>query len=352
MRTATTRLRTLDALRGVAALCVFVYHAQYPFPAISNPFTRGSWMVVDLFFVLSGYVLADAVGRAGRSIAASASFLRRRIARLLPLHLVVLAFLIVVEAGRLALRHVGLLHPQVAPFSGTMAASAIPPNALLVGSIAGPDLSWNQPSWTTSVQVLVNGAAAGVALLGARVRRGAFALVAIIATGGLWLTLSPTGTITHGPVALLRGTCGFFLGLLLARLPRPAWSVRTWTAIEAVAVVGAVLAMLAERTMLSLHLLPEIALLGAPVWVFAAGAGRISAAITRRPLLVLGRWSFGVYLWHVAVLYVLVLAAERVSRSPIEELPGPTQLALAAAALAASIGAAAVTFRLVERRSG
>jgi peptidoglycan/LPS O-acetylase OafA/YrhL len=350
--TAAPRIRTLDALRGIAALCVFVYHAQYPFPVISNPFTRGSWMVVDLFFVLSGFVLAGAVGRAGSGGRAAITFLRRRVARLLPLHLVVLAFLIAVELGRLALQHAGLLHPQVAPFSGTMAASAIPPNALLVGAVAGPDLSWNQPSWTTSVQVMVNAGAATLALLGPRVRLAAFAATALLAAVGLWLTLTPTGTITHGPVAVLRGGCGFSIGILLARLPHPTLSARLWTVLECIAVVGALLAMLHEPLMTELHLLPEIALLAVPVWVFAAGRGRLGRLIACRPLVVLGRWSFGLYLWHVAVLYVLVLAAERTLHSGVEVLAAPVQLLLVATALVVSVVASATTFRLVERRSG
>ncbi len=350
MRSATTRIETLDGLRGVAALCVFVYHAQYPFPDLSNPFSRGAWMVVDLFFVLSGLVLADSVARAGTNLASVVSFVARRVRRLLPLHLVVLAVLVAVELGRLALRHAGLLHPQVAPFSGTMTSSAIVPNALLVGSLAGPDLSWNEPSWTTSVQVIVNAFVAMVALLGARVRVRAFTLVALVAGTGLWLALSPSATITHGPVALLRGTCGFSLGLLIARLPRPSAPLRRWTVIELLVVAGAVSAMLTQSTMLALHLLPEILLLAAPVWVFAAGRGGVSRLLARRPLLALGRWSFGLYLWHFAVLYVVVLAAERIGRSPVEDLPAAVQVLLAATALALSVVASATTYRLVERR--
>ena len=54
------RFQALDALRGVAALTVMGFHFQGTLPALSNEITRSSWLFVDFFFVLSGFVLAPA----------------------------------------------------------------------------------------------------------------------------------------------------------------------------------------------------------------------------------------------------------------------------------------------------
>jgi len=50
------RFHALDAVRGMAALAVLVYHlsGQKIFP--------GAWVAVDLFFVLSGFVIHHRTG--------------------------------------------------------------------------------------------------------------------------------------------------------------------------------------------------------------------------------------------------------------------------------------------------
>src|SRR3954469_17809756 len=69
----------LDGLRAAAIIAVLIYHAQ-------APFLRGGWLGVDLFFVLSGFLITtilltehDATGsiRLG-------GFYGRRVLRLFP----------------------------------------------------------------------------------------------------------------------------------------------------------------------------------------------------------------------------------------------------------------------------
>lgn len=63
-----SRLKVLDGLRAVAILLVLVRHSlialfmsyQYPLPYIPlfTPFLLNAWCGVDLFFVLSGFLIA------------------------------------------------------------------------------------------------------------------------------------------------------------------------------------------------------------------------------------------------------------------------------------------------------
>lgn len=62
---APARLRTLDILRVVAVLLVMVRHLAPPAPdmpswllTVTSMLIRGGWIGVDLFFVLSGYLVA------------------------------------------------------------------------------------------------------------------------------------------------------------------------------------------------------------------------------------------------------------------------------------------------------
>jgi peptidoglycan/LPS O-acetylase OafA/YrhL len=93
--TSTTqgRLRGLDTLRALAIVWVMLFHLGWRLPAILGPIGRFGWMGVDLFFVLSGYLIGSQLlkpVRDGRRLSL-AQFYRRRAYRILPVFLVVLA---------------------------------------------------------------------------------------------------------------------------------------------------------------------------------------------------------------------------------------------------------------------
>lgn len=83
------RLISLQELRGVAALAVFVYHAQHYslqicHPNANDPLAPLGWLGVQLFFVLSGFFMSQyALGQGGGNI-----FLMRRALRIYPAFLV------------------------------------------------------------------------------------------------------------------------------------------------------------------------------------------------------------------------------------------------------------------------
>jgi peptidoglycan/LPS O-acetylase OafA/YrhL len=54
---ATPRLHGLDALRGIAALCVVAFHAHGVFGGFPHLFAKG-YLAVDFFLMLSGYLMA------------------------------------------------------------------------------------------------------------------------------------------------------------------------------------------------------------------------------------------------------------------------------------------------------
>ncbi len=88
------QMESLTGLRGLAALYVVSFHYLYPARPYSNPFTtfiaNGSF-AVDLFFVLSGFVMAlnySHMFAGGSSKAKYLKFIGRRLARLYPLYFV------------------------------------------------------------------------------------------------------------------------------------------------------------------------------------------------------------------------------------------------------------------------
>lgn len=84
-------IKSLTGLRGVAACWVMLghYHDQYTATNGTDRVFLHSIIAVDMFFILSGFVLAMTYGRRpGASGSAYCSFVWRRIARLVPLNTV------------------------------------------------------------------------------------------------------------------------------------------------------------------------------------------------------------------------------------------------------------------------
>lgn len=75
---------TLDGLRGIAALGVVVFHMPYFFAPLAAP---GGYLAVDLFFMMSGVVLAHAYEARFRAGMKIRDFMRVRAIRLYPLYL-------------------------------------------------------------------------------------------------------------------------------------------------------------------------------------------------------------------------------------------------------------------------
>lgn len=107
---APTRLFGLDTLRALAVIVVMLYHLTIfgELPSRLLPVTYFGWMGVDLFFVLSGFLIGQQALKPylTQQRLSLAEFYRRRAYRILPAYLAVLALYVLVpgwrEAPRLA----------------------------------------------------------------------------------------------------------------------------------------------------------------------------------------------------------------------------------------------------------
>jgi peptidoglycan/LPS O-acetylase OafA/YrhL len=141
----------LDALRVVATLCVVVFHWRLwleldpTWQAISDRIEL--WApLVDMFFVVSGVVICHVyVNRMG-SFAQYGDFLRKRLARLAPMHWATLAF-----SGAAAIAAPLLGHAFSNPEA--YASECLVQNMALLHAYATcANLSFNYPSWSISAE--------------------------------------------------------------------------------------------------------------------------------------------------------------------------------------------------------
>ncbi len=95
----------LDAVRGVAVSMILITHLWAPLPTDTllwhlgpwiDPFTGLTWTGVDLFFILSGYLICGSLLDNRTSGAYYTTFYGRRAFRILPLYIIFLAYAVAI----------------------------------------------------------------------------------------------------------------------------------------------------------------------------------------------------------------------------------------------------------------
>jgi peptidoglycan/LPS O-acetylase OafA/YrhL len=363
MTVAATRPRyhALDALRGVSALFVCLFHFNIGGPVVSLPFIRGSWLFVDLFFVLSGFVIACTWSDRLTSLAQAGRFAVLRFGRVYPLHIVMLLLFLAAELAGLALASTNILQreafDQQHSIIGWLASAAL---MHIFGLL--PGLVWNVPSWSIAAEFWTYLLFAGLMLAAGRRAGPALAGMAI-GSAGLLALLSPRGINVAHDLALWRCLYGFAVGALVWRWTVQGRTPHGGTAAE-IAVMALVVAFVSHAEAARITLLAPL-LFALVIHVFAAERGRISALLQRPWLQRLGLWSYSIYMVHSFVQSRLDdgfrLLAPLAARAGLIE-PAASTIDLAdrlagnapAAAvitllmLALVIAAAALTYRLVE----
>lgn len=204
--TKTDRFATLDALRGVAAICVMLHHAEPNAPIT----VHWGYLAVDLFFCLSGFVIALTYEDRLRAGMTLRQFVVQRVTRLYPMALVAALIGIVLWHGN---ANMLLLLPDF--LSGAALYPTNPPMwsllCELLANVAFAALLFAAPTRRLAVVT----AACGVALAAATVAVGTMRQM-----GPEWSLLLP---------GLARTGFSFGTGVLLFRLWRASGARRRTT---------------------------------------------------------------------------------------------------------------------------
>jgi peptidoglycan/LPS O-acetylase OafA/YrhL len=330
------RIPCLDGLRGIAAIAVMLFHFNIfflPQARLSDivPFLGHAYLAVDLFFLLSGFVMAHVYGRvlASNWRANWLQFAIARFARIYPLlALTTLAMIIVVAISHAPLNWVSL------------SGRSLVLQPLLLQQWCG-GLNWNYPSWSISTEAeayIFFIFAAGLLLTGKYPRVIAACCVFILAA----LSIGNGGSLNyfHGVPALLRTLAGFSLGVLLHRAHADdIRQRRSWAAILAVLFTG-----LAAITRMDFLI---VSAFGCLIFYVVKATDAFGALLNSGPSVALGNWSYSIYLWH-APTHFAIMAAFAASRHPVSDLGLANARLLVLATTAIVVGLAALHYQYVE----
>lgn len=337
----TQRFAYLDGLRGVAIFAVVAGHWGSQYTSIG----RGGYIGVDIFFVLSGFVITTVIWhqRGADSLRTRwASFMVRRLKRLYP----ALLGLVVLAPVLCALFPESPFTPQEVVHRAALSAV----QGTWVLEIQGQSVDPFRQTWSLAIEwmfyllwpIFVY-AARDRDLCAARVARWAVAAAAVLYAGS---------------AALLEGRAFYFapvprFGEMLVGAALALWFIehpgtaarRDWVDIAGVAGLGSLVLWVLfangpfswQASLVGIPLAVAVTL--GVVWHgYRSTPGILHRLLSSGPVSLVGRVSYSLYLWHWMPIYLLDKDA----------LPLPMPV-LAAIGVLGAAGLTALSYVLLER---
>lgn len=345
MTATRVQVEALTGLRGIAAWLVVLYHVRESFApslpaAVTAVFTKG-YLAVDLFFVLSGFVLWMTWGPrfAVDGLRAAPGFWRKRVARVWPLHAVVLTAtvgfaLLIAATGR--------------PLPAAYRWDELPLHYMLIQNWGfTPALAWNDPSWSISTELaayllfpLIAAPFAFLSRLAAPLRIAICILAAVTLACALDRFFAAHGYVRLGDdiarTGLIRCLIEFTSGIAICII----WQARSDARMAiASGVFAALLAITAMTGVLRETFAVPLAF-AALVLLTAVTSPWRRNPLTWKPALFLGEISYSTYLAHFLMWTLFKIALVR----DAADVP----ISLGAVYIAAVLLASSVLYRLIE----
>ena len=332
------RLDSLEGLRFLSSMAIVAGH-YIPY-VVSTPLIGRLHLAVDLFFVISGIVIAERYGGRVGGGTAYLRFLSRRVSRLYPLHLATLGFYVAI--GLLVWS--GRLHPvDAARYNPAM----LLPNLLLVHAwLPSGVISFNYVSWSISAEAFVY--LCFPAILWLLRRRPLLSLAGIVILTVMLAVVAER--LVGKPLTRLAWEAGILRAV-------PSFAFGVWVSTHASWLAGRIRGAASPLTVagltftvaaLMLLRADEFLLLGL-IWLLVAAAflcdrGRQDTLVSQPWLASRGELTYSIYMLHTVVAtVVLAVGVPRLLGSGL-----PARLAGLALAVAILYGLARLSLRCFE----
>lgn len=331
-RVATRQSRyipSLDGLRALAVVLVLLFHST------GKHLLKGGFLGVDLFFVLSGYLITTQLLHPRGDLR---QFYARRLARLWPALLVVVAFVTAVTAFK------------GGPPLALVAASCFVLNLAFAHHRAVGDAYLVSHMWSLAVEVqfyLAWGlilATGGRRLVQSRILLPATLGVAVAS----WAIRLYYAAVLHDPIRAYYATearlDGLFIGSALAVVAatHPSWLRQLARPVVGLVLIAAAAASFHITTVASFAIGAPVAIVGTAAviaGVLSSPTSRPAMLLASPPIVWTGIRSYSLYLWHFPVFVLLRFHTA---------LSGP---GLVVVEWVAALAIAAASYRLVEAPS-
>jgi len=143
-------LLSLETFRGIFALTIVLHHLKINTFIYESNFVQNAGLVVDFFFVLSGFVISYNYAGKINTKKDVIDFQKKRFYRLYPLHLLTLFVFIFIELLKLFAVKYTSFEITYVPFEGFNNFYALISNFFLIHGWYG--WSYNLPSWSISAE--------------------------------------------------------------------------------------------------------------------------------------------------------------------------------------------------------
>ncbi|MGE0316172.1 MAG: acyltransferase family protein [Lautropia sp.] len=331
----------LQGLRALAAFSVAISHS-WDSPIRAASWFHGSVLVVDLFFILSGFMVTAAYGARDLDARAGADLVVARLGRLYPLHLFTLLLWLAIAFGKQGVQ----LVVQAAGYGAGMTPLAEQPQIFDAGyfllslvllhgvGIVDSDL-FNFAAWSISAEfwAFTTIVAVFATVPGRRARLAVIGMLIAVCAG--WFAMDwwdpATGafdTSIRLEKLLARSVLDYGVGVFALHAAR-RWLPRVRSASALGALQGLLLVAIA-LTVSNQPSLPWSQLWVLPLWaalVVSLGDDRgwLARVLGTRALVWLGERSYGIYMAHALIRMLYYHAQKHI---PNADAPGTSALLL------------------------
>ena len=296
MITKKIKFPELESIRGLAAVLIVIGHFPKWNNFLDSTIFNNSWLMVDLFFVLSGFVIFHAYGETISSKKDLLKFIYLRLGRIYPLHIIFLLFFLMIEITKHFLYLNGKGDFKIIPFQSNGPIEFFK-NLFLVHSIPNQIGTYNFPSWSISVEFFTYILFAILIILIKKYRGLIFLLITSIAM------LMISTNFTLGFEALLRCISGFFMGCLSALIAKNfKFKINQIFSLISLFLIIIFLHLKNPNNYLGMIYLTSALLI---ITLTQSSGGILKKILNLPPLTWLGLISYSLYMSHIAIQWAI-----------------------------------------------